>query len=127
MNYGYKKELEIGFDEAIDKVKEELKKEGFGVLTEINVKDTLNEKLGIDYDNYMILGACNPSFAYKALQSEKEIGLLLPCNIIIYSENAKTIVSAINPAVAMSVVKNESLKGIAYEVREKLKKVIDNL
>ncbi len=127
MSYGIKKEVNLNFEEAIIKVKEELKKEGFGVLTEINVKNTLNEKLGINYDDYIILGACNPSFAYKALQSEKEIGLLLPCNIIVYSQNDKTIISAINPAIAMSIVENESLKEIASEVGEKLKKVIYSL
>ncbi len=127
MSYGIKKEVNLNFEETVIKVKEELKKEGFGVLTEINVKNTLNEKLGINYDDYIILGACNPSFAYKALQSEKEIGLLLPCNIIVYSQNDKTIISAINPAIAMSIVENESLKEIASEVGEKLKKVIYSL
>ena len=84
MSYGYSKETNLDFNEAVEKTKEELKTEGFGVLTEIDVKKTLKAKLDVDYDDYVILGACNPGFAYKALQAEKEIGLLLPCNVIIY-------------------------------------------
>lgn len=124
MSYGYSKEVSMGFDEAVAKTKEELKKEGFGVLTEIDVKKTLKEKIDVDYDNYLVLGACNPQFAHKALQAEKEIGLLLPCNVIVYSKENKTIVSAINPKEAMAVVENAELKTIATEVGEKLKKVV---
>ncbi len=127
MNYGFRKEVNLSFEEVIKKVKEELQKEGFGVLTEIDVKKVFKEKLGIKYNNYLILGACNPSFAHKALEVEKEIGLLLPCNVIVYSENEKVFVSAINPNKAMSIVENSSLKEIAEEVVEKLKKVIDNI
>lgn len=127
MNYGFKKELEIGFDEAVDKVKQSLKDEGFGILTEANIQEALKAKLGVDYDKYLILGACHPPSAYKVLQAEKDIGLLLPCNVIIYEDNGKTIVNAINPIVAMSIVENESLGDIAQEITEKLKKVIDNL
>lgn len=127
MSYGYKKELNLEFDEAVLKVKEELSKQSFGVLTEINVKETLKSKLNVDYENYIILGACNPPFAYQALQSEKDIGLLLPCNVIIYSQDNKTIVSVINPLKAMSIVKNPKLREIAKEIKRKLNKVIDNL
>ncbi len=127
MSYGFRKELEIDFDDAVGKVREALQKEGFGVLTEIDVKATLKKKLGVDYDNYLILGACNPPFAHKALKAEKEIGLLLPCNIIFYSSGGKTVVSAINPKVTMSFVDNEDLKEIADEVSEKLKLIIDGL
>jgi len=127
MSYGFRKELEIDFDDAVGKVREALQKEGFGVLTEIDVKATLKKKLGVDYDNYLILGACNPPFAHKALKAEKEIGLLLPCNIIFYSSEGKTVVSAINPKVTMSFVDNEDLKEIADEVSEKLKLIIDGL
>jgi len=127
MSYGYSKETNLDFNEAVEKTKEELKTEGFGVLTEIDVKKTLKAKLDVDYDDYVILGACNPPFAHKALESEKEIGLLLPCNVIIYVKEGKTIVSAINPIEAMSVVKNEKLKEIAVEIGDKLKKVIEEL
>ncbi len=123
MNYKYNKETNLKFEEAILKLKEELKKEGFGVLTEIDVK----EKLNVDYDNYLILGACNPPFAYKALQTEKEIGLMLPCNVIVYSEKGKTFVSAINPVVAMSMIENSKLKDIAVKIKEKLEKVVNNV
>ena len=130
MKYGYKKETSLEFSDAVKKVREELKKEGFGVLTEINVKETLKEKLDVDYDDYIILGVCNPPFAYKALQIEKDIGLLLPCNVIVYSdkEKGKTIVSAINPMEAMSIVGNpeqDELKEIANSIGEKLKSIVD--
>jgi len=127
MSYGMSKEVNLEFNEAVGKVRERLGKEGFGVLTEINVKETLKKKLGVDYDNYLILGACNPPFAYKALLAEKEIGLLLPCNVIIYSLDGKTFVSAINPVEAMTVVENEKLSEIAREVGEKLRKVVNNI
>ena len=125
--YGYKKQLEIEFNQAIEKTKEELKKEGFGVLTEINVKETLKNKLDVEHDDYIILGACNPPFAHKALQAEKEIGLMLPCNVIIYKENNFVYASAILPTQAMSMIQNDSLNEIAVEVEEKLKRVIDNI
>jgi uncharacterized protein (DUF302 family) len=127
MNYSYKKQVNLPFSEAIEKIKEELKKEGFGVLTEIDVKATMKKKLDIDYDNYIILGACNPSFAHKALQIEKEIGLLLPCNVIVHEEEGEVFVSAIVPSVAMGMVQNSDLPEIAKEVEEKLKRVIDNI
>lgn len=127
MNYGFNKETELSLDEAVSRVKEELTKEGFGVLTEINVKETLKKKLNINYEDYVILGACNPPFAYKALQAEKEIGLLLPCNVLVYSQGGKTIVSAINPIKAMSIVKNKSLKETAQQIKKKLKKVVESL
>jgi len=127
VNYGFNKETELSLDEAVSRVKEELTKEGFGVLTEINVKETLKKKLNINYEDYVILGACNPPFAYKALQAEKEIGLLLPCNVLVYSQGGKTIVSAINPIKAMSIVKNKSLKETAQQIKKKLKKVVESL
>lgn len=127
MNYGYKKELPLPFAEAIIKTKEELAKEGFGVLTEIDVKATLKKKLDADFGNYIILGACNPPFALKALQAEKEIGLLLPCNIIVYEDGGKTFVSAILPTIAMGVVENPALGELGNEVEEKLKKAVDNI
>ena len=127
MNYAYKKQVSLPFLEAIEKTKEELKKEGFGILTEIDVKATMKKKLDIDYDGYVILGACNPSFAHKALQIEKEIGLLLPCNVIVYEDTESVFVSAIIPSVAMGMVKNPELPKIAKEVEEKLKRAINNI
>ena len=125
--YGYKKQVNTTYEKAVEKTKEELQKEGFGVLTEIDVKETLKKKLDVEYDNYIILGACNPSFAYRALQAEKDIGLLLPCNVIVYEQDASTYISAILPTVAMSMVENEILRDIAEQVEEKLKKVIDSI
>ncbi len=125
--YGYGKEVDMDFDSAVEKTVEALQKEGFGVLTEIDVKATLKEKLGIDYEDYLILGACNPPLAHKALVAEKEIGLLLPCNVIVYRDGGRTHVSAILPTQAMSMVENEDLKKVAEEVEEKLKRVIDSI
>ena len=125
--YGYTKSTSLAFTDAIVKMREELGKEGFGVLTEIDVSATLKKKLDIDYGNYLILGACNPQFAYEALKAEKEIGLFLPCNTIVYEEEGKTFVSAILPTVAMSVIDNPALAEIAKKVEEKLKRVIDNV
>lgn len=123
--YGYKKEVDLSYEDTIEKVKEELKKEEFGVLTEIDVKETLKKKLDVDFDKYIILGACNPSFAFKALQAERDIGLLLPCNVIVYEQEEKTFVSAIMPTIAMNMVDSPNLKEIAQEIELKLKKVID--
>ena len=125
MSYGYKKKVNLSYAQAVERTKDELKKEGFGVLTEIDVKATLKKKLDVDYDNYVILGACNPPFAYQALQSERDIGLLLPCNVIVYEDQGATYVSAIVPTVAMSMVQNEELGSIAVEVEQKLEKVVN--
>ena len=127
MEYGCKRKVEYSFEEAVQKLREELPKEGFGVLTEIDVKSTLKKKLDVDFDEYIILGTCNPPFAYKALQAEKDIGLLLPCNIIVYEDAGHTYISAIVPTVAMSIVENDKLGGIAVEVEAKLQKVIDSI
>lgn len=127
MNYSYKKKLDISFEDAISRAKESLAKQGFGILTEINVKNTLKDKLNVDYDNYIILGACNPPNAYKALQVEKEMGLLLPCNVIVYEEDAKVFVSAILPTVAMSIVEKPGLDETARLIEAKLKKAIDTI
>ena len=127
MNYGYSKQVSLSYIDAIEKTKEELTKEGFGVLTEIDVKTTMKKKLDLDYENYIILGACNPPLAHKALQAEKEIGLLLPCNVIVYESDGKVHVSAIIPSVAMSMVENPKLSEIAQEVEDKLKKVVGEI
>ena len=125
MEYGYRKEVEMDFPAAVARTKEELKKEGFGILTEIDVKATMKEKLGIDFDEYMILGACNPPFAHKALSLEKEVGLLMPCNVIVYRDGGRVFVSSILPTSAMGMIENGNLRTIAAEVEEKLKKAVD--
>lgn len=123
--YGISKKLSIGFEEADKKVREKLKEHGFGVLTEINVQKTLKEKIGVDFRRYQILGACNPSFAHKALSAETEIGLMMPCNVIVYeADDGEVVVSAINPLAAMGAVKNDQLRTIAAQVSEKLTAVI---
>lgn len=125
--YGYKKQVNGEFAEVVQKTREELKKEGFGVLTEIDVKKTIKEKIGADFDNYVILGACNPPFAYKTLLAEREIGLMLPCNVIVYEDSGKVFVSTILPTEAMKAVKNDNLADIAVVVEAKLKQVVDGL
>ena len=119
---------DLTFEEAIIKTTEALKKEGFGVLTEIDLKETFKEKLNVDFPNYKILGACNPSFAHKALLAEDKIGTLLPCNIIVQEKEDGFIeVSAVDPMASMQAVINRDLMGIADDVSKKLKKVIDDL
>ena len=125
--YGYKRQVELTFEDAVKKTKEELQKEGFGVLTEIDVKKTLKTKIDVDFDNYLILGACNPQFAHKALMAEKDIGLLLPCNVIVYVENNKTFISAIKPTIAMNMIDNDAMKELAEQVEAKLKNVVDGI
>jgi len=125
MKYGYSKVVSLPFEEAVTKVTETLSIEGFGVLTTIDVKATMKKKLDLDYENYTILGACNPTFAHKALEAEKEIGLLLPCNVIVYQTGEEVHVSAMLPSAAMSAVENDAIGGIAEEVENKLKSAID--
>ena len=125
MTYAHKREVMLSFRETVLKTKAELAKEGFGVLTEIDVKTTLKEKLNVDYDNYLILGACNPPFAYEALKAERDIGLFLPCNVLVYEDEGKVFVAAILPSVAMGMIENSSLAEIAKTVEEKLKKAVD--
>lgn len=127
MQYGYGKKVPLPFGEAVAKTKEALATEGFGVLTEIDVKATMKKKLNLDYDNYLILGACNPASAHKALQAEKEVGLLLPCNVIVYESDGAVFVSAILPSAAMSMVENPALASLAGEVEPKLKRVVEGI
>ncbi len=126
-DYGYRKQVKLSFSEAITKTKAELKKEGFGVLTEIDIKTTLKSKLDVDIENYIILGACNPPAAYQALSSELEIGLMLPCNVIVYQKDDNTYVSAILPSIAMAMIGNNELSEIATVIEETLKRVIDKI
>lgn len=128
MSYHFSKTVDDDFDMAIEKVTEELKKEGFGILTQIDVKETLKKKLDVDFKKYRILGACNPHFAYEALKTEDKIGTMLPCNIIVQEhEDGKVEISAADPVASMKAVKNDSLGGIAMQVKEKLDRVISNL
>jgi uncharacterized protein (DUF302 family) len=128
MSYYFSKTVELPFEEAIACLTEELKKEGFGVLTEIDVKATLKKKLDVDFRNYRILGACNPPFAYKALQAEPQIGLMLPCNVVVQEgEDGQTVVSAIDPLASMQAVENGSLGEVAEQVKAKLKQVIESM
>jgi uncharacterized protein (DUF302 family) len=129
MSYYFNKVLKnTTFDEAIDKVTVELKKEGFGVLTEIDVKETLKKKINVDFKKYKILGACNPHFAHKALTSEDKIGVFLPCNVIVEEhENGEVEVSAVDPIASMISVNNKELGDLAQEVQQKLIRVIENL
>lgn len=128
MQYYFSKTIECSFEEALNKVTESLNEQGFGILTEIDIQATMKKKLGVDFVPYKILGACNPPFAYKALQEENKIGTMLPCNVIVQSlEDGKVEVAAIDPVASMQAVENEALGGIAKEVRAKLKVAIDQL
>ena len=127
MQYGFSKTIDLSFENTIEKVIDELKKEGFGVLTTIDVKETLKKKIDVDFKKYTILGACNPPLAHKALQAEEEIGLLLPCNVIVYEKDNKTAVSVFNPGLMSQVVDNKNIKPVADEVQEKLKRVLNNI
>lgn len=128
MSYYFTKTVNDNFDQAIEKVTEELKKEGFGILTEIDVKETFKKKLDKDFRKYRILGACNPNMAFQAIEAESRIGTMLPCNVIVQElENGKTEVTAVDPVASMQAVENNSLGPIAKQVREKLQKVIGNL
>lgn len=128
MEYHFSKMLNASFDEAIQLVTESLKKEGFGIISEINIHEKLHEKLGIDFKKYKILGACNPGYAYKALLIEEKIGTMLPCNVVVIDQgNGKTEVSAVNPVASMMAIQNNELGSIALEITEKLKRVIETL
>jgi uncharacterized protein (DUF302 family) len=128
MSYYFNKTVALPFDEAVERVKAELKKDGFGVLTDIDVQRTLHEKLGVDFRPYRILGACNAPFAHKALMAEDKIGTMLPCNVIVQELGPGRVeVAAIDPLASMAAVKNEDLGAIGLEVREKLRAVVDRL
>lgn len=128
MNYHFSKKVDLAFDEAIERTTAVLKEGGFGVLTEIDIKSTLKEKLDVDYRKYHILGACNPPLAYEALLAEDHIGLMLPCNVIVQEhENGDVEVSAVDPIASMQAIKNEELESVAGDVRYLLKKIIDEI
>jgi uncharacterized protein (DUF302 family) len=128
--YGFSKTVDVPYEEAVEKTRAALKEEGFGVLSEIDIKEKLKEKLGVDFRKYVILGACNPPLAYKTLQQEINIGLLLPCNVIVYEadEAGKSVVAAIDAKTMLSVVgENPTLDAVATEVNEKLQRVVAQL
>jgi uncharacterized protein (DUF302 family) len=128
MSYHISKIVKDDFNTAIDKVKGELAKEGFGVLTDIDIKSTFKNKLNINFNNYRILGACNPDLAYEALKAENKIGTMLPCNVIVQEhDNGEVEVSAVDPVASMMSVRNDELGDVAMAVRAKLKRVIDSL
>ena len=128
MGYYFSKTIYGSFDNAIQKVTVALKAEGFGILTEIDIKATLKKKLDVDFYNYKILGACNPPFAYKALLAEDKIGTMLPCNVIVQEKVAGQVeVSAVDPSASMQTIENKTLKDIATEISARLQKVIAEL
>jgi uncharacterized protein (DUF302 family) len=124
MKYGFSKRTVLSFENAITKVTEELKKEGFGVLTTIDVQETMKKKINVDFPKYVILGACNPPFAHKALQAEEKLGLLLPCNLIVYEKEGKTNIAAFDPMVMTKIVENSALLPVAQEMKARLERVI---
>lgn len=126
--YAFSTVLETSFEDAVDRIKDALKEEGFGVLTEIDVKTTFKKKLNKDFRKYVILGACNPPFAFRTLETDLDVGLLLPCNVIVYeTDEKKAYIAAINPASALKVIKKDNLKQIAKEVSGKLEKAIEKV
>ena len=128
MSYYFSKTVDQNFEDAIERVTGELKNEGFGVLTEIDLKETFKKKLDVDFRKYRILGACNPKMAHQAISAESRIGTMLPCNVIVQElENGKVEVTAVDPVASMSAVKNDQLGAVAQQVREGLKRVIDSL
>jgi len=127
MQYGFSRTVDLSYDAAVARVTEELKKEGFGVLTTIDVKETLKQKLNIDFTKYVILGACNPPLAHRALQTEEQVGLLLPCNVIVYEKQGKTVVAAFDPMLMATVIGTEEMTPIAAEVKRKLEVVLKSV
>lgn len=123
-SYGIGTDVDMSYDEAIEKVTEALKSEGFGVLTTIDVKETLKQKLDVDRSRYVILGACNPQFAHQALEAEPDIGLLLPCNVAVYEHDGRTRVAAMDPEAALKLSGNPDVAPMAREVRERIERVI---
>ncbi|NOX36762.1 MAG: DUF302 domain-containing protein [Calditrichaeota bacterium] len=128
MSYYFARQFDADFDEMIQRVTDALKEEGFGVLTEIDVKETLKKKLDVDFRRYRILGACNPPYAYKALQAEDKIGTMLPCNVVVQElGDGRVEVAAVDPVASMQAINNPALAEIASEIRAKLKKIVDSL
>ncbi len=127
MKYWYSRKLDISFEEALDEVTFSLAEQGFGVLTKIDLQSAMKTKLEKDIEKYVVLGACNPSLAYEALESEQEVWLLVPCNVIVYEKEEKVFVSAILVSLGIGFIENKNIKDIAYRAEEMLKKAIDNI
>ena len=127
INYGFSKIIDEPFESVLKRIREELQKEGFGILTSIDVREKFKEKLGIDFKKYIILGACNPPSAHKAIQYEENIGLMLPCNVVVYDKDGKTGVSIIKPTIAMQMIDNQKLGEIATTIEQKLRKVFEKI
>lgn len=128
MSYYFARTLSVGFDKAVQRTTEALKHEGFGIITEIDVKDTFKKKINVDFRSYRILGACNPALAHEALQIEDKVGTMLPCNVVVQDiGGGRTEVAAIDPVASMQAIDNPRLKSAAERVQEKLKKVVDSL
>ncbi len=126
MSYFYARTVNLSFDDAIQRVTEALKEEGFGILTEIDVKETLKKKLDVDFRPYRILGACNPPFAYKALQTEIHVGTMLPCNVVVQElPSGEVEIAAVDPVASMQAIDNAELRSIAEEIRQKLRRAVD--
>ena len=125
--YGYERTVNMPFEQAVARTRQALAAEGFGVLCEIDIREKLREKLGVDFRNYIILGACNPPLAYQTLQEELNVGLLLPCNVVVYEKDGNSVVAAIDASKMLSVISNPRLESVASEVNDKLRRVVDNL
>ena len=127
MSYYFDKKTKGNFEDVVEKVKEELKKENFGILSDLDVRKILKEKLGVKFRNYRILGACNPTFSYEAFKAEDNIGTMLPCNVIVQEKDSVIEIAAIGPVAQMMAIENPKIKEIAQKIQEKLKRVIDNV
>ncbi len=125
--YGFGVETDLPYEQAVERTKAALKAEGFGVLSEIDVKATMKQKLDVDFEKYVILGACNPQLAHRALTEEHELGLLLPCNVVVHEHDGRSVVSAADPEVMLGVVENPALSDIAHEAKERLRRALESL
>ncbi len=127
ISYGFTKEVETPFDRVLEVLPALLEKQGFGVVSKIDIGQKMREKLGVDFRKYMIVGACSPANAYKALSAEENIGLMLPCNVVVYEKNNKTVVGMIRPSAVMKTIGNPALDPVAEDVEAKLKRVLDDV
>ncbi len=127
MNYGFYKSVPYSYEVAIERVTTALKKEGFGILTTIDVRDTLKKKIDVEFDRYIILGACNPPLAHRALSAERNIGLLLPCNVIVHEKDGQTTIGVFDPTIMSQIIDSQVIRDLADEVRQKLTRVLDEV
>ena len=127
LSYGFGRSLRVPYEEVVQRTREALKQQGFGVISEIDVRQTMKEKRGVDFRPYVILGACNPEMAEKALEAEIDLGLLLPCNVVVYQSDGGSVVEAMDPEAVLGLVRNPKLETIAREVRERLQRALDGL